>query len=605
MSRTSPPPPPDVDALAQEYLMPINSLTPLVDVGERLHAYACALDGADGMTLALARSRATRSLEGVVPAPVDIVAAAFRAVRPRHPESSVADYWPEPTTLPELPPVPQWNDRLLPESLRPWLADVVERTQCSPEYAAVPAMVALGSVIGRGCAIRPKQRDDWTVTPNLWGNLIGPPSAMKSPALSEALRPLRELAAAGSTQHEELASRREALDARLEATKRALRTAAARGEDTLALEVQYEDARQLVAASATERRYIVHDTTAEKLGEIMRGSPRGVLLVRDELTGWLASLERPGHECDRALYLECWNGTGDFVFDRIGRGTVRIEAACVSIVGGIQPGPLARYMTAAMSGGAGADGFMQRMQLMVYPDVASRWRLVDRWPDTAARQRASEVYRRLAEITPDDVGADASEGIPFVHFDCEGQALYDVWLSELMTRARSGEEHEAMESHLVKYASLVPSLALICQLADCGRGPVGIDATRRAIAWCELLEAHARRVYASATSGEHSSARTLFAKISSGKLPTPFVARDVYRAQWSGLAESDVVESAISTLENYGWLRRVEVQTAGRPRIEVHVHPSLAAAPAAPQLTEPTKAAARIGREQPGLGEPH
>ena len=35
--------------------------------------------------------------------------------------------------------------------------------------------------------------DNWTVTPNLWGLAVGVPGVMKSPALSEGLRPLERL----------------------------------------------------------------------------------------------------------------------------------------------------------------------------------------------------------------------------------------------------------------------------------------------------------------------------------------------------------------------------------------------------------------------------
>ena len=38
---------------------------------------------------------------------------------------------------------------LLPETLRPWIGDVSERVQCPPDFPAVAAMVALGSVLGR------------------------------------------------------------------------------------------------------------------------------------------------------------------------------------------------------------------------------------------------------------------------------------------------------------------------------------------------------------------------------------------------------------------------------------------------------------------------
>ena len=45
------------------------------------------------------------------------------------------------------------------------------------------------------------------------------------------------------------------------------------------------------------------------------------------------------------------SGDGRFSYDRIGRGTIDIEAACVSILGGIQPGPLTAYMASMARGG--------------------------------------------------------------------------------------------------------------------------------------------------------------------------------------------------------------------------------------------------------------
>ena len=35
-----------------------------------------------------------------------------------------------------------------------------------------------------------------------------------------------------------------------------------------------------------------------------------MLLLRDELSGWMRALDKPGHEGDREFYLEAWNGTG-------------------------------------------------------------------------------------------------------------------------------------------------------------------------------------------------------------------------------------------------------------------------------------------------------
>ena len=83
--------------------------------------------------------------------------------------------------------------------------------------------------------------------------------------------------------------------------------------------------------------YLVNDTTVEKLGELLNHHPNGLLLFRDELSGWHHTMERPGHENDRAFYCEAWNGTSAYTYDRIGRGTLHIRAACLSVLSGRRP----------------------------------------------------------------------------------------------------------------------------------------------------------------------------------------------------------------------------------------------------------------------------
>jgi hypothetical protein len=107
-----------------------------------------------------------------------------------------SEAWPDPLPLPlALPPVKAFDSLLLPDSLRPWIEDVAERVQCPPDFAAVGAMISLAAVVGRKVGIRPKRKDDWIEVPNLWGAIIGRPGVMKSPALREAMRPLRRLEA--------------------------------------------------------------------------------------------------------------------------------------------------------------------------------------------------------------------------------------------------------------------------------------------------------------------------------------------------------------------------------------------------------------------------
>src|SRR5260370_26767784 len=70
--------------------------------------------------------------------------------------------WPEPRPLKNaLHTVEVFAPGLLPDVLRPWVLDVVERTQAPIEYVAVSAMVALGAALGRKVGVRPKRLDDW------------------------------------------------------------------------------------------------------------------------------------------------------------------------------------------------------------------------------------------------------------------------------------------------------------------------------------------------------------------------------------------------------------------------------------------------------------
>ncbi len=489
-----------------------------------------------------------------------------------------ADDWPEPEALPEgLPPVDAFDPALLPPALRPWITDIAERMQCPADFPAAAAVVCLASVVGRQCGIRPKARDDWTVVPNLWGGIIGRPALLKTPALAEPMRMIDALEAAAREEHE--AADREHRAACVvneaiakQATSNVVKAVKAR--DLIKAQGHALEAVEEPEAPA-RRRYKTSDATVEKLGELLRDNPRGCLLFRDELVGFLRSLDREGREGSRAFYLEAWNGTGGYVFDRIGRGTVEIEAACVSILGGIQPGPLSAYLTETLRGGAGDDGLLQRFQVAVWPDPPAAWRNVDRWPDTSARQAARQVFDRLHILDPAAIGATQDEGdrVPWLRFDPQAQALFDDWRADLERRLRAEDLPPAMESHLAKYRSLAPSLALLFHLADNAQGgPVGKPSLVRALAWCEYLESHARRIYAPALAPDLFAAIELDRRLLA--LPEPFTAKDVYRKCWRGLNREGAA-AALATLEDFGRVRGEKSAGPGRPTVRYTVNPAL------------------------------
>jgi putative DNA primase/helicase len=463
--------------------------------------------------------------------------------------------------------------------------------QCPVDYVAVALVILIASAIGRRCAIRPKRHDTWTEVPNLWGMIIGRPGVMKTPAMQEVLSCMHSVERLAMDSYEVELEEYETYQF-VNAEHEKVQKAAVRKEltrkDRHAAEAE---ARRAVCDDIEPpvcRRYIVNDTTVEKLGEILSQNPQGLLLLRDELSGFFRVIESPGHEADRSFYLECWNGKQPFTYDRIGRGTIRIEAACLSVLGTIQPGPLAEIVRGSQ--GRRDDGLIQRFQLAVWPDINPKWRNVDRPPDQLARQRLEHIVIQLVASREPKLGEGADAIRTFQYSDA-AQALFDTWLESLELELRSGSEHESIEGHLAKYRKLVPALALIFQLVEIEAEALGADpfggsvrseakgvserALERAIGWAMYLRTHARRIYSPAADRAVDAARHLLANLRSGRLTAPFTLRNVYQRGWTALSTRDAVASAVRFLEEFDWLRGEEVATGGRPREIFHVNPAL------------------------------
>jgi hypothetical protein len=166
--------------------------------------------------------------------------------------------------------------------------------------------------------------------------------------------------------------------------------------------------------------------------------------------------------------------------------------------------------------------------------------------------------------------------MPHLRFSRDAQLRYYEWSDALQRELRTSDMHSVMVAHLAKYASLMPSLALIDHLVDVGTGPVGIVSVEKAIRMCEYYRGHAERVFAPRIAVDLNAARLILTKIKSGAVagrsgePLRFSPRDIYRAGWAGLTDKDEVKKGIECLEEYGY-----VQTEGAKQMVVHVNPAL------------------------------
>jgi hypothetical protein len=496
--------------------------------------------------------------------------------------------WPQPKELPsELAKVAAFDSSFLPEKLAPWVGDISDRLQCPPDYVAVSAITALGATIGRRIAIAPQMKTDWIEVPNLWGAFVGRPGMLKSPAMNEALKPLRHLEAEAAKTYE---IAQEAYSVGIsefklrQEVKKSLQRDHLRktggndaGEDGKPFSFDLgEEPKEPVAV-----RYRTNDSSYERLGELLVDNPGGILIERDELISLLRQLDRDDQANARGFYLSGWSGSQPYTFDRIVRGHKHIDAVCISVLGNTQPSRIAEYVRRANADGGGGDGLIQRFGLLVWPDSCPDWRNVDEFPDSKARDTAREVFRQASEVTLEEAikrGATKTvyEPVPFLRFDETAHGEFLEWRTDLEARLRRGELSAAMEGHLAKYKKLAPALALINHIADGGDGPVSVQALRRALAFARHLESHARRVYGAHNTIEVAAAKAILAHIRNGDIKGPFTARDIHQHDWSRLTDRTHVQLGLDLLVELGYLAAASSgagERGGRPTTTYEINP--------------------------------
>lgn len=214
---------------------------------------------------------------------------------------------------------------VLPDVLSEFVRSIADDTGCDPSFVALPAITALASAIGNTRRLRLKS--GWLVPPVLWTVLVGESGNQKTTGFRQAMAPIQRLQEAAMRRHKEACAEHEAALRRWEGTPPRNRT---------------EKPRPPVA-----ERLCVVDTTVEALAPLLQDNPRGLLLARDELRGWIGSFDRyasgNGARSDEAHWLSMYNGMSILV-DRRTSGSVYVSRASVCITGGIQPGPLRRAL---------------------------------------------------------------------------------------------------------------------------------------------------------------------------------------------------------------------------------------------------------------------
>lgn len=468
------------------------------------------------------------------------------------------DDWPDPVPLQtSLPEAPAFDMDMLPDAYQDFVKDTAERMGVPYDYLAVPMMLSSAAALGSGWAICPKANDkEWKQTAVLWGGIVAPPGAKKSPCLQLVSKPLVEIE---GQLHNKYIEEKAEYDLAKAAHKK--------GTPQVFLEPEPK-----------LERVTVQDTTYQKLAEICATSPSGVMATWDEIAGMVAAWQQKGQEAARGFFLSSWSGDQVYTVDRKESGTTRIDPLFIVISGGVQPSVLGSLVRDAQNTGTANDGLLQRFQLFVYADQGQAPQEVDRPADDAARCEAFDAMKGLRALTPDAICAEQEQhsGRGVIHFDDEAQPGFNALRERIEEAARCSERyHPLLLSHFAKMPGAIAALAMIIHLLDEGTALVSKRSVYKAALWSTYLKAHAHRIYALAHHAEMDAAKCLLDRLKAGQLKEPFTARDIYRKGWANLKDIDAVDRALDEMVDTHWVRSkpVQGQKGGRPTFEYTVNP--------------------------------
>lgn len=226
---------------------------------------------------------------------------------------------------------------------------------------------------------------------------------------------------------------------------------------------------------------------------VLEGTPRGVMAVRDELAGWVRSMDQyraGGKGADRQFYLAAWSH-GYAAVDRKSQAEPLILThPFVGVFGSIQPGVLGEL-------GAGReDGLLDRF-LFAYPDPVR-----SRWSDAEISAGARDDYAKLYDVLRERHMPEDDHGDPEpvrVHLSPTAKAI----LVDAIDTHREEMDAVGFPARLRgPWSKLEAYLARLCLILEMARAADSGEAERvedgdvlRAWALLDYFKTHTRRVY--------------------------------------------------------------------------------------------------------------
>ena len=296
----------------------------------------------------------------------------------------------------------------------PPVADLVSAAAksigCPPDFIAIPVLAVLATAIGNSRHIQVKK--GWTEPPTLYSAIVAPPGSKKSPALSTATQPIREIQQAYGLEYknaqDEFLSKQSAYNIQVELWKKR------KPEDK-------DPSDQPVPPVEPFMKQIkTNNATIEAIANLLEQNPHGILFEQDELAAWAKSMNayRSGKGSDIEIWLSFWGCIQTLINRAYRKVPQSIDKPHVTVSGCIQPDLLSELS------GIKQNGFFDRI-LFSYPDSVPLHYSTDEISDSLA-SAYGDVVKTLFQLRPDIVENQIQ--VPsLMHFTIPARHEWENW----------------------------------------------------------------------------------------------------------------------------------------------------------------------------------
>lgn len=468
----------------------------------------------------------------------------------------------------DLLPAPKLNTQCF-KNLEPWIIQTAENTNAPVDYVAFSLLASAAGVVGLSRII--STQTDWVQHCAIWLGIVGDPSSGKSPAI----KPIRDILNIIEKERKPdyLKAYREWEGAYILAEQKEKewrRRIKKNPKENLS-----RPDEAILPEQPSPYHLLYGDTTQESIAEELGRNVKGALVLRDELSGWVESMNRysSGHS-EKSFWLETFSG-GKFIINRVKFGTDRheIEDLMATVFGTIQPKKLIR--TVFKDSG---DGFLARF-LWVYPEPI---------PPAIPKQKPSEtlVYEAFKKLDSlmNPYKGNIEEQRKCLYLNNSAQSYFEQWLLPHIEKVR--KEESKLNEFLGKGQGYVLRLALLFELlwwaSSENEEPkeISLEAVQNAI---ELYDSYltpmCERVYNMYYSPTQNIEARALAKYIIANKPSSFILREIYNnGNIANLRRNEQAQKAADKLVSLGWLSEYksrEGTTKGRQKATYYVNPEV------------------------------